>query len=113
MYSTSSSVEVSSTLAGIALPPGQDAVPSMSVNRTSSTQYGRHRTVVKACHTCRHLRRCKSVTLRKVEDRGSCQDWIPTDATDLSARQTIISEFGLSALRFTLPYDFSVQRRRK
>ena len=56
-----------------------------------------------SCSSCRYLRKCKIVTVVKIETGYRCEDWVVEESIELRAREDIIEDFGLWALKFDIP----------
>lgn len=72
----------------------------------------------KSCVTCKHLSSCEEVSAPRLNEGYSCSVWTLAEEEERKARDSIIREFGPSALRFALPQsqvsaNARARRRRK
>lgn len=65
------------------------------------------------CALCMHLSDCKDVTERMIVNQEHCRLFKATDPVTLEARESIIREFGLAALRYELPHRKQLSARPK
>ena len=56
-----------------------------------------------SCASCNDLRKCSLVTAPRIENGYRCRDWSLANKIEIGAREQLIEEFGLWALRYDVP----------
>jgi hypothetical protein len=55
------------------------------------------------CSNCLHLKKCNITTERLLRMGFRCEQYAPTSDAELDAREDLIDDFGLWALRYEVP----------
>jgi hypothetical protein len=62
------------------------------------------REVKPECANCVNLTDCLTITVSMLMEHKHCEYWEPTGIAEQSAREDVIRDFGLWALRYVVPH---------